>query len=252
MNRRFTAYGVALAMLGAFSVMPTPAAAAPGNPYVRSVNSSGARALRGVKSAATAAHASRSLRGPSLGSPRGSRPAGLSSRSGSPSNPWTGRNSSSSNPWTGRNSSSSNPWTGGRGGGWNAADVLQGLGGYGNSPWQGYGHGRREDEMAKAYRDVGIMNAVVALVGIAAVVSQNSAQAQAVAVPAPAVERVVVSPARYETVQVWVPPLYDQRTGAQIGGGYHESRSQYVPETYQEVAVRTAVPAYASMNPAYR
>ncbi|MBW7865163.1 MAG: hypothetical protein GX580_15615 [Candidatus Hydrogenedens sp.] len=246
MNKRFAACGIALAVLAAFSLMPNPAAAAPGNPYVRSVNSSGARALRSMKSAGSAARAARSLRTPSLGSSRNTRIPGLAT-GGSSSNPWTSRNGSSSNPWTGR--------------GWNAADALQGLGalsgrdglgGYGGNPWQRYGYDRREDDMAKAYREVGIMNAVVALVGIAAQVSQNSAYAPANAAPAPAVERVVVAPARYETVQVWVPPIYDSRTGAQIGGGYHENRSQYVPETYQDVPVRTAVPAYASVNPAYR
>lgn len=246
MNRRFAAYGTALAVLAAFSVMPTPAAAAPGNPYVRSVNPSGARALRSMKSAGSAARATRSMRGPELGSSRSSRSVGLPARG------------TTSNPWAGRGGSASNPWSGGGRSGLNAADVLQGLGalsggdglgGYGGNPWQGYGRDRREDAMAKAYRDVGIMNAVVALVGIAATVSQNSAAyAPAHAAPAPApapmVERVVVAPARYESVQVWVPPIYDSRTGAQIGGGYHEARSQYVPETYRDVPVRTAVPNY--------
>lgn len=126
-------------------------------------------------------------------------------------------------------------------------DALGGLrnqGGYGD--YGGYG-GRNdyEDEMADAYRDVGIANAVVGLVGIAA----QFAQARQYATPAQQyrTERVLVAPARYETTQVWIPESYDPRTGVKLGGGFHETRTQYVPEAYEErlVPVAYAAPVYA-------
>ncbi len=115
-----------------------------------------------------------------------------------------------------------------------------GYGGYGGGGWNDY-----ENEMADAYRDVGIANAVVGLVGIAA----QFAQARQYAAPAQQyrTERVLVAPARYETTQVWIPESYDPRTGVKLGGGFHETRTQYVPEVYEEhlVPVASAAPGYA-------
>jgi hypothetical protein len=121
---------------------------------------------------------------------------------------------------------------------------------------EGYGSGgfgysdryRYENEMADAYRDAAIANAVVGLVGIMVSAAQQPQYTAVAAAPmsvAPAPvsvapppgrwERrtVVVQPARYETYQEWIPEIYDSRTGAKIGGGYYESRSKLVPETYQ-------------------
>ena len=123
-------------------------------------------------------------------------------------------------------------------------------GGYGDyrGGWGDYHH--REDEMAKAYREVGIANAVVALVGVLAQTSQARAYAtaQPAMVQAPVEnpwvrERVLVSPPRLETTQVWIPEVYDPRTGAKIGGGYHETRTQVIPEVYEEREVRVVSPA---------
>ena len=128
--------------------------------------------------------------------------------------------------------------------GLNGLNGLGGLGGLGNYPFNsGYGqYGRQEDGMANAYREVGIANAVVGLVGIAAQASQYNRYAQ----PAGGQwtrERVLVSPAHYETSQVWIPESFDPRTGARIGGGFYETRTQYVPEVYQEREVRMVSPA---------
>ena len=116
--------------------------------------------------------------------------------------------------------------------------------GGGNGYWPGdyYGNGYSHDnEMAKAYRDVGIANAVVGLVGIAATVAREPAYygpayttaAPVYATPRPTGqwvrERVVVAPARYETYQVWIPEIYDPYTG-QRSGGYYETRTRTIPE----------------------
>ena len=125
------------------------------------------------------------------------------------------------------------------------------LGAFGNYAGHGYGYGDRdryENEMADAYRDAAIANAVVGLVGIMVSAAQQSNCTTVAAMPAAASpmpvtaapppgrwERqvVVVKPAHYETYQEWIPEIYDSRTGQQIGGGYYESRSRLVPETYQ-------------------
>lgn len=125
------------------------------------------------------------------------------------------------------------------------------LGAFGNYAGHGYGYGDRyryENEMADAYRDAAIANAVVGLVGIMVSAAQQSNCTTVAAMPAAAApmpvtaapppgrwERqvVVVQPAHYETYQEWIPEIYDSRTGQQIGGGYYESRSRLVPETYQ-------------------
>ncbi len=94
--------------------------------------------------------------------------------------------------------------------------------------------------MAKAYREVGIANAVVGLVGILVQASENNryqgSQGQWTR------ERVIISPARYETYQVWVPPIYDPRTGAKVGGGFHENRTHLIPEVYEDREVRVVTP----------
>ncbi len=82
-----------------------------------------------------------------------------------------------------------------------------------------------DDGYSRAIRDVGLANAAVNLIGIAAT-------AGAYAYPAPvAVQPVVVQPSHYETYQVWVPEVYDPATGARIGGGYYETRTRLVPGT---------------------
>lgn len=108
--------------------------------------------------------------------------------------------------------------------------------GYGNSPAYGpravpqyypeYGYG---DPMAGAYRDVGIANAVVNLLGIALTNGQNRVYVQ----PAGHYERqqVLVSPAHYETYQVWIPEVYDPNTGLRTGG-YYETRTRIAPDAY--------------------
>ena len=114
---------------------------------------------------------------------------------------------------------------------------------------------RQEDSMAKAYRDVGIANAMVGLVGVLATLSQEPVYAPVCApAPAPAAvplaapaapsgywERrpVAVHPEHYEQYQVWIPAIVDARTGATTGGGYYETRSRLVPEQieYQDVWV---------------
>lgn len=121
--------------------------------------------------------------------------------------------------------------------------------GFGNIPHYGYGDRHRyENEMADAYRDAAIANAVVGLVGVLVSAAQQPQYATVTAAPAsmaPAPvavtpppgrwERqvVVVEPAHYETFQEWIPEIFDSRTGQRIGGGYYESRSRLVPETFQ-------------------
>jgi len=134
--------------------------------------------------------------------------------------------------------------------------IGQGYGnGYGNG---GYGHGYGYDnhgyDMPEAYRDVGIANAVVGLVGIAAQAAQNSQYYQyAQPVQQYYKERVLVSPSHYETRQVWIPESFDPQTGAKIGGGFYENRTELVPEVYEErmVPAPVAVPAPAPIAMPY-
>ena len=118
-------------------------------------------------------------------------------------------------------------------------EFLNNAGAYGHNGGYG-GYGYREDQMAKAYRDVGIANAVVGLVGVLVTASQNAnypavAVAPVSAPPAGHWERqtVVVQPAHYESYQEWIPEIFDSRTGQRIGGGFYESRTRLVPETLQ-------------------
>lgn len=136
---------------------------------------------------------------------------------------------------------STNPGIGAFGEALRAFGDHSGYGGYG-------GWNRYENEMADAYRDAAIANAVVGLVGIMVSAAQQpqcttvaaapisvAPMPVAVAPPPGRWERqtVVVEPAHYETYQEWIPEIYDSRTGQKIGGGYYESRSRLVPETYQ-------------------
>ena len=134
--------------------------------------------------------------------------------------------------------------------------VRQGHGGwgYGRGGYGYGGYGYSDYDMSKAYRDVGIANAVVGLVGIAAQAAQNGAYYGGYAQPAQQYyrERVLVSPARYETKQVWVPESFDPRTGAKIGGGFYETRTELIPEVYEErmVPAPVAPPAPVAYAPA--
>ncbi|MCK5863076.1 MAG: hypothetical protein KAH38_11355 [Candidatus Hydrogenedentes bacterium] len=114
-------------------------------------------------------------------------------------------------------------------------------GGYGDLFNGSYGNRyHREDPMAKAYRDVGIANAVVGLIGVLVTASQYSTPPAAVAAPVRAVpaghwerQTVVVQPKHYENYQEWIPEIFDSRTGQKIGGGFYETRTRLVPETLQ-------------------
>lgn len=132
---------------------------------------------------------------------------------------------------------------------WNASDLFRNSrnypsfnnhGGYG---WNNH-HYSDHNDRADAYRDVGIANAVVGLVGIMANVATAPRYTYA-APPAPAPsgywarQAVVVQPEHYEQYQVWIPEVYDSRTGVKTGGGYYETHSRLVPQVveYQNVWV---------------
>lgn len=93
---------------------------------------------------------------------------------------------------------------------------------------------RRDEQYIKAQRDAAIANAVVSVVGIIADASVRSRQSYPAHTPSGSFvqERIVLGPAHYESERVWIEPLYDPHTGRQIGGGYYETRTHYVPETY--------------------
>jgi len=102
-----------------------------------------------------------------------------------------------------------------------------------NAPRYGYGRqDRYNDEYADAYRDVGIANAVVNLVGIMVSARQQCRPQR----PAGHYQRqrVLVKGGYYEQYQVWIPPVYDRHTGEKVGGGYHETRTRWVPDVYEE------------------
>lgn len=112
--------------------------------------------------------------------------------------------------------------------------AAYGYGGYGNNV-PAYPYHAEMDSAARAYRDVGLANAMVNLVGIAATAATQNAYAR----PAGCYvrEKVIVQPSHYETVRVWVPEIYDPHTGQKIGGGYYETRTQLAPEVaeYRDV-----------------
>ena len=141
----------------------------------------------------------------------------------------------------GRSQSGSNPFDRGSFG-----SLLQNAGRHSRDNYRdGYRGGyynayqRETDSMARAYRDVGIANALVGLVGVLATASQQQGYACAPASPQGYWQRqaVVVEPQRYEQYQEWIPELYDSRTGQKIGGGYYEVRTQLVPEVVEYRAV---------------
>jgi hypothetical protein len=121
---------------------------------------------------------------------------------------------------------------------------LQGLGGNKNNPLgalgnvlgQGRSHRRSSENIqAKAYRDAAIANAVVGLVGILVDASARRQPPQPMhVVPQTVTERVLVREGHYEQYQEWIPPVYDRHTGQQNGGGYHETRTRWVPEVWQQ------------------
>ena len=99
-------------------------------------------------------------------------------------------------------------------------------------------HGGRYDSdkaMASAYRDAAIANAVVGLVGIFVEAGTRNQCAVQPAQPTGHYEthRVILQPGRYEQDRVWVPERYDPNTGRKLGGGYHETRTRWVPETVE-------------------
>ncbi len=126
------------------------------------------------------------------------------------------------------------------------------------------GYYRERDEMARAYRDVGMVNAFVGLAGILISASQHANDSAAAPVhaytavapapaplaglvahaPAPAPpaaapsgrwerQAVVLQEERREEQQQWVPETFDPRTGAKTGGGYYEIRTRITPEVVQ-------------------
>jgi hypothetical protein len=110
----------------------------------------------------------------------------------------------------------------------------------------GRGYGDRYSdpnrEMAKAYRDVGIANAVVGLVGVLATVAaqENRAMAtpvygvQPVTAPTGRIERqqVLVREGRVEEYTVWVPEHTISGTGEKVLGHY-QTRQRTVPPIYE-------------------
>ncbi len=102
-------------------------------------------------------------------------------------------------------------------------------------------HGYRHDggDYADAYRDVGIANAVVSLVGILANTATQQQPRYAAPQPVARYEthKVLVKEGHYVQEKVWVPEIFDPRTGRQSGGGYYETRSRFVPPVYEERTV---------------
>ncbi|HOZ47323.1 MAG TPA: hypothetical protein PLO37_04650 [Candidatus Hydrogenedentes bacterium] len=233
MKHKERLFGWTILMIGATMFIAVPAMAGPRPPSLN------------IGKAMSQVAASRAIRSPLSGAAisRGARSlGGLPSSSGI-------RGLSSSGTGLG------NSPFGSFGNGANAANVLGSLGkvlnqqmgnrdyqgGYPGLPWEIYDH-HREDQMAKAYRDVGIANAMVGLVGVMVQASQMSQTSQTVYCrPEPqgqwVRERVLIAPAHYETKQVWIPELHDPRTGQKLGGGFHETRTEYVPDVYEERTV---------------
>ena len=99
-------------------------------------------------------------------------------------------------------------------------------------------HGSHNDSdkaMASAYRDAAIANAVVGLVGIFVEAGMRNQCAVRPAQPTGHYEthRVILQPGRYEQDRVWIPERYDPNTGRKLGGGYHETRTRWIPETVE-------------------
>lgn len=119
---------------------------------------------------------------------------------------------------------------------------------YRNNGYHGGRYGYHDDDVADAYRDAAIANAVVNLVGIAVTAATQprvAAVAQPVAVaPAPVAvvqpaprgyyetREVVVSEGYYEDVRVWVPEVRDSR-GRVVQEGYYEIRKRWNPPVHE-------------------
>lgn len=87
-----------------------------------------------------------------------------------------------------------------------------------------------EDEMAKAYRDVGIANAIVNLVGVIATIDANQ-RVQRPAGGRYVQEKFIIKEGYYEEYEVWVPDTFDERTRETIKA-HTEVRQRWVPEVY--------------------
>lgn len=105
-----------------------------------------------------------------------------------------------------------------------------GYGGYGDG-FRDYRHHSGMDSAARAYRDVGMANAIVNLVGIVATTAAQTSNVRPAGYYAR--EKVIVQPSHYESVRVWIPEIYDPRTGQKTGGGYYETQTQLVPEVVE-------------------
>jgi len=102
--------------------------------------------------------------------------------------------------------------------------------GYGGIPRGGWNQPYQyEDSMARAYRDVGIAQAVVGLVGIMVSASQHAQYTNAAPAYGAQPTPVPQQPRQYVQYQEWIPELYDQYTGQKIGGGYYETRTRLAP-----------------------
>ena len=89
-------------------------------------------------------------------------------------------------------------------------------------------------ELADAYRDVGIANAVVGLVSVLAT-SQPTYREPVYREAQPTRhyvrEKVILKEGYYEDYKVWVPEQYDSGTKDKVLGHY-EMRQRWVPEVY--------------------
>ncbi len=112
-------------------------------------------------------------------------------------------------------------------------DILSELGRYIDYAQRDRRHRSHEDQRYRAQRDALIADAVVQVVGMV-----TSARRQPRAyVPAPPVHeirQVLVEEGHYERYQVYIEPVYDRHTGEKMDGGYHETRTRWVPPRYEE------------------
>ena len=119
--------------------------------------------------------------------------------------------------------------------------VLNALGGFGGpgayghgSPWGYYDRHNPYEEMADAYRDAAIANAIVNTIGILVSASQTNRA------PEPAghyvTQRRLIKEGHYETSTVWVPETYDEANGVWIEG-HHETQRRWVPEVWEKTRV---------------
>jgi len=185
--------------------------------------------------------ASRTRRTPSMGRTSGvpSSQRGTVRQSGTSTRSRPRPSDSVSRPGQSNRSSNRGDWSG-------LNDLLNGWDRYGRSdrhgdrggyPWEHSRHDR-DDAYADAYRDVGIANAIVNLVGV--IVSSSQTYPAYAPQPAERVvrEKVLVREGYREDYQVWVPDHEDAQTGDLVRGHY-ETRSRYVPDEYEIREYRT-------------